>query len=63
MDAKKYTPEDFKAMKKSLKLTNKDVAEIIGTTEQNVKFQTNKNRPLGTWAKAFVYMYNRLYLE
>lgn len=35
-------------MKKDLKLTNKDVANIIGTSEANVKIQTKPTGKLAT---------------
>lgn len=53
----KYTAQDFKDLKKDLNLTNKDVAEIIGTSEQNVKIQTNQNEKLATWAKSMLYVW------
>jgi len=60
MTDKEFTSEDFKAMKKALKLTNKDIAKIIGTGEANVKIQTAPGKPLATWAKAFCYTYERM---
>lgn len=58
MPQKKYTSEDFKAMKKALKLTNKDIALIIGTGEANVKIQTAPRKELATWAKSMLYVYD-----
>lgn len=52
-----FTNQDFKQFKRHFKLNNKDIASIIGTSEQNVKMMTNKDLPLSTWARAFVYMW------
>lgn len=60
MSEKQFTAADFKEMKKALGLTNKDVAEIIGTSETNVKNQTAPGKPLGTWAKSMVYVYQQM---
>lgn len=59
MTDKEFTSEDFKAMKKALKLTNKDIAKIIGTGEANVKIQTAPGKPLATWAKSMLYVYHK----
>jgi hypothetical protein len=52
-----FTARDFKLMKRDLDLNNKDVADIIGTSEANVKIQTNEKKPLGTWAKSMIYVW------
>jgi len=63
MENNNFTSEDFKEMKKALGLTNKDVADIIGTSESNVKMQTAPGRELGTWAKSMVYVYRLMKTE
>lgn len=60
MNNKEFTSQDFKAFKKAFKLTNKDVAKIIGTGETNVKNQTAPNKPIATWAKAFCFMFEKM---
>jgi DNA-binding transcriptional regulator YiaG len=52
--------EKFKQMKSDLKLNNSDIANIIGTSEQNVKNQTGKSKELATWAKSMIYVWERL---
>jgi hypothetical protein len=59
-----FKPIDFKQMKKDLKLTNKDIANIIGTGETNVKNQTAPNKKkIATWANSMLYVYHRLKQE
>ncbi|MDM1399006.1 hypothetical protein HX049_17880 [Myroides odoratimimus] len=53
-----YTIKDFTKFKKEFKLTNKDIASIIGTSEQNIKNLVTANKPLPSWARAFIYMCN-----
>lgn len=57
MQTNQFTHDDFKAMKKALGLNNKLISEIIGTSEQNVKMQTTPSKPLSTWAKAMIYVF------
>lgn len=49
--------DEFRAMKKALKLTNSKIAEIIGLTEDSVKTMTQPARELPTWAKAMLYIW------
>lgn len=53
----KYTAQDFKDLKKELKLTNKDVAEILNTSEENIKSQTGAHKPIGRWAVGMIYIW------
>ncbi|MFD0701776.1 hypothetical protein [Myroides pelagicus] len=56
-----YTHEDFKEMKKDLKLTNRDIADITGLTEASVKNQTKPSaNELPPWIKTMLYIYNKL---
>jgi len=50
-----YSHTNWLAFKEHHELTNKKIAEIIGTSEQNVKIMTNPKKPLSTWMKAFLY--------
>jgi hypothetical protein len=50
-----YTYSNWIEFKKHHGLTNKKIAEIIGTSEQNIKVMANRNKPLSTWMKAFLY--------
>jgi len=54
---KNYTHEDFKELKKQLGLKNRDIALIIGLTENSVKSQTAPSKKLPTWAKSMIYVY------
>ena len=51
--------ELFKAMKKELKITNADIAEITGLTTDSVKNQTQPNKELPTWAKSMIFVWKR----
>lgn len=51
--------ELFKAMKKALKITNADIAEITGLTADSVKNQTQPNKELPTWAKSMIFVWKR----
>ena len=55
-----YENEIFKAMKKELKITNSDIAEITGLTVDSVKTMTQPNRDLPTWAKSMIFVWKRL---
>ncbi|MDM1057900.1 hypothetical protein [Myroides odoratimimus] len=57
----KYTHEDFKAMKKALKLTNQDIAEITGLSEGTVKNLTKPSADdLPSWIKSMLYIYLKM---
>ncbi len=50
-------PIRYKAMKKDLKLTNKDIAEKIGNTPDSVQVITSTDRRFPRWAKFAIWMY------
>lgn len=52
--------ELFKAMKKELKLTNSDIADITGLTADSVKTMTQPNRDLPAWAKSMLFVWKKL---
>ena len=52
--------ELFKAMKRELKLTNSDIADITGLTVDSVKTMTQPNRDLPAWAKSMIFVWKRL---
>ena len=54
------THEDFKQMKKELKIINSDIAEIIGLTVDSVKTMTQPKRELPAWAKSMIFVWKRL---
>ena len=56
----KMTHEDFKSMKKQLKLTNASIASEIGLTADSVKNQTAPSKELPAWAKSMLLVYNKL---
>lgn len=55
----KYTHEDFRAMKRDLKLTNADIGNIIGLTGDSVKNQTQSAKSLPAWALSMIYVWKR----
>ena len=55
---KKPTHKNFKEFKKAMNLKNKDIALIIGLTENSVKNQTAPSKELPTWAIAMIYVFN-----
>ena len=55
---KNPTHKDFKEFKKAMNLKNKDIALIIGLTENSVKNQTAPSKELPTWAKSMIYVFN-----
>ncbi len=57
IDVDNFTHEDFKNFKKEFKLTNADIALITGTSIQNIKNQSGKNRPVSKWSRALLFMW------
>ena len=53
------THEDFKTMKKQLKLTNASIAEITGLSTDSVKTMTQPNRELPAWAKSMIFVWKQ----
>ena len=47
-------------MKKELKLTNSDIADITGLTVDSVKTMTQPNRDLPAWAKSMIFVWQKL---
>jgi hypothetical protein len=47
-------------MKSGLKLTNSDIADIIGNTPDSVKSTTQPNKDLPRWLKLAIVVYERL---
>lgn len=61
MSKEEYTHEDFKTMKKDLKLTNADIADIIGgLTADSVKSMTRRNAELPKWIISMIYVWKEL---
>lgn len=58
-----YTYDNWKAFKKDLSLSNKDIAEITGTTESNIKTQLSPSKKLPTWARAMLFVWDRQKVE
>lgn len=52
--------ENFKILKKQLGLKNKDIAIMIGTTEQNIKVQTRPSAPLAKWAVSMLFVWHAM---
>lgn len=46
-------------MKKTLGYTNKDIAEIIGNTEDSVKSTTQPNKEIPRWLKLAIVVFER----
>lgn len=53
------THEDFKALKKDLKLKNADIGLIIGLSADSVKNQTQPSKELPTWARAMIFIWKK----
>lgn len=49
----------YKAMKKGLKYTNSDIAEITGNTPESIATTTQPNSKFPRWAKLAVVIYER----
>ena len=50
----------YKAMKKGMKLTNTDIAEITGNTPESIATTTQPKSKFPRWAKLAVVIYERL---
>lgn len=51
--------ERFKAMKKDLRLTNSDIAEITGNSADSVKSVTQPNKEIPRWLKLAIVVHER----
>ncbi len=47
----------FKSLKKSLNLTNADIAKITGSTTDSIKSVTQPNKELPRWLKFAIYVF------
>lgn len=52
--------ERYKAMKKALGYTNKDIAEITGNSEDSVKTVTQPNKEIPRWLKLAIVVFERM---
>lgn len=52
--------ERYKAMKKALGYTNKDIAEITGNSTDSIKSVTQPNKEIPRWLKLAIVVYERL---
>lgn len=52
------TNKDFKTMKKELKLTNRDIGNIIGLNHLSITNQTQEKKKMPAWARGMVYIHN-----
>lgn len=50
----------FKQMKSALKLTNKDISDIIGNTPDSIKSTTQPNKEIPRWLKLAIVVYERM---
>jgi hypothetical protein len=50
----------YKKMKSVLKLTNADIAEIIGNTSDSVKSTTQPKKDLPRWLKLAIVVFERM---
>jgi len=51
--------ERYKTMKKGLKLTNRDIAEITGNTYDSIKSTTQPNKDIPRWLRLAIVVYER----
>ena len=49
----------YKAMKSGLKLTNLDIADIIGNSADSVKSVTQPNKEIPRWLKLAIVVYEK----
>lgn len=56
---KEFTHEDFREMKKALKINNADIAIIAGLTEGSVKTLTKRSVELPSWIKTMIYVWKK----
>lgn len=49
----------YKAMKKGLGYTNKDIAEITGNTTDSIKSTTQPNKSLPRWLRLAITVFER----
>lgn len=52
--------KEFKAMKKDLRLTNRDIAEITGLNYDSVKTLLQPNKDLPRWARLTLHVYKKV---
>lgn len=52
--------ERLKAMKKGLKLNNRDISEITGNTYDSIKSTTQPNKDIPRWLRLAVVVYERM---
>ena len=50
----------YKTRKSALKLTNADIADIIGNSADSVKSVTQPNKEIPRWLKLAIVVYERL---
>lgn len=50
----------YKAMKKGLKLTNRDIAKITGNTTDSIKSTTQPNKPFPRNLKFAIWVFERM---
>lgn len=51
--------EEFRSLKKVLKINNADIAAIVGLSYDSVKTMTQPNKELPSWAKAMIYTWKQ----
>ena len=52
--------ERYKAMKKAIGYTNKDIAEITGNSEGSVKTVTQPNKEVPRWLKLAIVVFEQM---
>lgn len=50
----------YKAMKKALKITNSDIADITGNTPDSIKTTTQPNKEIPRWLKLAIVIFERM---
>ena len=55
-----YTHDDFKKMKRELKITNKDIAEILNCSEQNIRNHSAPGEKLGKIPISMLFIYDKM---
>ena len=57
---KNYTHEEFKEMKRDLKITNKDIAKLLKCSEQNIRNHSVPGKELGKIPVSMLFIYRKI---
>ena len=58
-----FTHNEFKIMKRELKITNKDIADLLNCSEQNIRNHSSPNKELGKIPISMLFIYRKMYAD